>query len=265
MSKKFAVSVAVAVLYLTIGMSQAWAGPPYLTDDPEPVEYRHWELYLGSQYGNDMDPASGTHVSGTAPLVEINYGVLPDTQLHLVVPFAFSHPKGEATQYGVGDTELGVKYRFIHETETTPQVAIFPLVELPTGDDKKGLGEGHAQLFIPVWLQKSWGPWTTYGGGGYWIKRIDPNPGDRNFWQLGWLLQREINKTVSVGAELFHFTRKNDDEQHNRTGFNVGSTINITEDHHILLSAGRDFRGDNKFSAYLAYQWTFGPHEEEKK
>ena len=265
MRKNFVVSVTVALLYVTIGMfSQAWAGPPFVTDDPEPVEYKHWELYIASQFASDKSSASGTTVSGIAPLLEVNYGVLPDTQLHVIVPFAYNHPQGEATQYGLGDIELGVKYRFIHETETTPQVALFPLAGLPTGDDKKGLGEGHAQVLIPLWLQKSWGPWTTYGGGGYGIKRISPNPGDRNFLQLGWLVQREINKTVSIGTELFHFTRKNDDEEHNRTGFTVGSTINVSEDHHILLSAGRDIVGDNRFSAYVAYQWTFGPHEEKK-
>lgn len=262
MKNTHVITLTVAFIYATIGIfSQAWAGPPFVTDDPEPVEHKHWELYLGSQYSNNKDTASGTVVSGTAPHFEVNYGVIPDTQLHMIVPLAYNHPKGESTQYGLGDMELGVKYRFLHETETTPQAAVFPIVILPTGDDKKGLGEGHVQVLLPLWIQKNWGPWTTYGGGGYGIKRIDPKPGDRNFLQLGWLVQREINKTVSVGAEIFHFTRKNDDEQHNRTGFNVGSTINLSEDHHILLSAGRDIISDNRFSAYVAYQWTFGPHD----
>lgn len=266
MREKLVISVAIALLYIPIGMfSQAWAGPPFVTDDPEPVEYKHWELYIASQFANDKNNASGTVVSGTAPHLEVNYGVIPDTQLHLIVPFAYNHSQGGTTQYGLGDVELGVKYRFLHEKDLTPQAALFPLIELPTGDEDKGLGEGHVKVLIPLWLQKSWGPWTTYGGGGYWLNRIHAKPGDRNFWQLGWLVQREINKTVSMGAEVFHFTRTNDEEEHNRTGFNVGSFINLSEDHHILLSAGRDFRGDNRFSAYVAYQWTFGPHEDDKK
>jgi len=266
MMKKIVVSIAAAITFVTLGMySQAWAGPPFVTDDPEPVEYKHWELYLASQYANDKDSVAGTVNSGVAPLLEANYGVLPDTQLHLIVPFAYNHPKGETTKYGLGDVELGVKYRFLHESDSIPQIATFPIVDLPTGKEDKGLGEGHAKVLIPLWLQKSWGPWTTYGGGGYWVNRIHPNPGDKNFWQLGWLVQREINKSVSLGAELFHFTRTNEEEEHNRTGFTIGSVINLSEDHHIRLSAGRDFRGDNRFSAYVAYQWTFGPHEEEKK
>jgi hypothetical protein len=38
------------------------AGPPFVTDDPEPVEYRHWEVYLTSQ----LDHSAGTWL-GTEP------------------------------------------------------------------------------------------------------------------------------------------------------------------------------------------------------
>jgi len=29
-------------------METAFAGPPFLTDDPEPVPFKHWEAYLFS-------------------------------------------------------------------------------------------------------------------------------------------------------------------------------------------------------------------------
>jgi hypothetical protein len=45
------------------------AGPPFLTDDPEPVEYRHWEVYVASQLARDQGGWSGT-----APQLEVNYG-----------------------------------------------------------------------------------------------------------------------------------------------------------------------------------------------
>ena len=36
---------------LALGLAPpAFAGPPFLTDDPEPVDYRHWEAYLFSAY-----------------------------------------------------------------------------------------------------------------------------------------------------------------------------------------------------------------------
>ena len=38
--------------------------------------------------------------------------------------------------------------------------------ELPTGSATKGLGVGKTWYKVPLWAQKSFGPWTTYGGGG---------------------------------------------------------------------------------------------------
>lgn len=233
-----------------------WAGPPFITDDPEPVEYKHGELYLSSIYTDTKDGKTGT-----LPHVEFNYGIIPDVQLHLLVPLAFSHPNGGSTSYGLGDTELGVKYRFIHETDNVPQVGIFPLLHLPTGDSDRGLGTGHVPVFLPLWLQKSWGPWTTYGGGGYWI---NPGTDNRNYWQLGWLVQRDITKALTLGAEVFHFGKQTTDGR-DETGYNIGGIINLSEEHHILFSAGSDFSGNTRFAGYLGYQWTFGPKEEEKK
>lgn len=42
--------LATAVAWLALAApGTALAGPPYATDDPEPVEYRHWEIYIASQ------------------------------------------------------------------------------------------------------------------------------------------------------------------------------------------------------------------------
>jgi hypothetical protein len=243
----------ISLYWASFAPSAAWGGPPFITDDPEPVDYRHGEFYISSMYTNNRDGKEGT-----LPHFEFNYGAVPDVQLHILIPLAFVHPNGGPTMYGLGDTELGVKYRFIHENETTPQVGSFPLVHLPTGDSARGLGVGHVQLFFPVWAQKSLGPWTTYGGGGYWI---NPGGGNKNFWQLGWLWQRDITKAITLGAEIFYFG-KNMDNGRDQTGYNIGCIFNISEEHHILLSAGSDIAGDNRFSDYLGYQWTFGPHEE---
>ncbi len=229
----------------------AWAGPPFFTDDPEPVEHLHWEVYLATQWAHDKE--SGT--SATLPHAEVNYGVLPDTQLHLIVPAAYSNPHDAAAQYGLGDIELGVKYRFIHEDEKgwRPQVGIFPIVDLPTGDSSRELGEGRARIFFPVWLQKSWGPWTTYGGGGYWYH---PGKDNKNYWFAGWLLQRDLSEALTLGAEIFNSSPQAKGES-DETGFNVGGILNLSDEHHILFSAGRDIKGPTTLFAYLAFQWTF--------
>lgn len=240
------------VLLLALVWPAAWAGPPFVTDDPEPVEYHHWEVYIASVYTHDR---SGT--SGTGPHVEVNYGVVPNVQLHLIAPFAYDHPAHGGTPYGYGDTEMGVKYRFVQETRSRPQVGIFPLLEAPTGSSSRGLGSGHLQMFLPLWVQKSWGPWTTYGGGGYWS---NPGAGNKDWWLVGWEIQRALSRSLTLGAELFHATPDFVDGE-SGTSFNIGGFLNFDEGHHLLFSAGRGLHGPNLVSGYLAYQWTFGPRE----
>ena len=231
----------------------ARAGPPFRTDDPEPVEYQHWEVYGFS---------TATHVegdtAGTLPGVEVNYGALPNLQLHVIAPIAFDAPAGSGTKFGMGDTELGVKYRFVQEDDDgwRPQIGVFPLIEAPTADAHRGLGTGHAQVFLPLWLQKSLGPWTTYGGGGYWH---NPGAGNKDYWFMGWLVQRQVTEGLALGGEVFHQTADTIGGS-DSTGFNLGAIYDFTEHYHLLLSAGRGLENvphTNQFSYYAAFQWTF--------
>jgi len=226
------------------------AGPPYVTDDPEPVEFHHFELYLASQGGYDRDH----NIAFTAPHLEVNYGVVPDLQLHLVAPLQYVHPSGGTVAYGIGDVELGTKFRFIHESAVAPQVGVFPLVELPTGDSTSGLGTGQTQVFLPLWIQKGFGPFLSYGGGGYWI---NPGAGNRNWWFIGWHLEVRLGP-VSPGLEVFHQTSQHEGES-GETRFNLGAVLDLSDLHHILASAGRTLEtGQPAFQWYLAYQLTFG-------
>ena len=236
--------IAAATLLLSVA---AHAGPPYATDDPEPVEYRHWEFYLATQHERAPDGSSGT-----APHVEVNYGLVPDLQLHLIVPFAYARPSGGPTTYGAGDVELGAKLRFVQEGERVPMVGTFPQLELPAGSAARGLGTGHLHAFVPLWLQKSAGPWTTYGGGGYWL---NPGAGNRNFWYVGWQVQRRLSARATVGAEAFH-TGADRVGGRGNLRFNAGLVLDLTPRHHLLFSAGRSIAGESLFQGYLAYQLT---------
>jgi hypothetical protein len=249
-------TIVAGLFPLILGPMVAWAGPPFVTDDPEPVEYRHWEMYLASQHAKDKDGWSGT-----APHFEVNYGAWHNLQLHLIAPLAYVKPDDGPSHYGFGDLELGAKYRFIQETDWRPMVGAFLIFDLPTGSSSRGLGSGHLRTFLPIWLQKSWGKWQSYGGGGYWF-----NPGSENkdYWFFGWQVQRELSKAITLGAEVFYNTPTAKGEG-GRTGFNLGTIVNFTDEHHLLFSMGRDIHGQNRFSAYIAYQLTIGPREEKKE
>lgn len=242
----------LAVLALSI-VGTAYAGPPFLTDDPEPVEVHHWEIYLASQQLHSSDGWSGT-----APHLEANYGILPDVQLHFIAPFPYDASGGGTTRYGYGDTELGFKYRFLDETESLPQIGVFPLIELPTGSASQGLGNGKAQVFVPVWLQKSFGKWTTYGGGGYWF---NPGKENRDHWFAGWEIQRKITEALTTGIEI-QFRTADAIDAGNSCALNAGGIWDLSEKYHLLFSAGHTVNGRSEFQGYLALQITFGPQDE---
>ena len=193
---------AILALIVMLFPGTLLAGPPFLTDDPEPVDYGHWEInnFTSSVF------AKGTSYTA-APGSDINYGILPNVQAHVNVAVAASTTTGLGTSYGPADLELGVKYRFIEAKpeDWWPQIAIYPFLDLPVGDASRGLGTGSVHAFLPLWLQKDFGKWTVYGGGGYWI---NPGADNRNWWYTGAVLLRQITDNLQLGGEIFHQTVK---------------------------------------------------------
>ena len=235
--------------------SSVLAGPPFLTDDPEPVEKGHGEFYIASQTFYTRDGSSGT-----LPHFEFNYGPIENLQLHAITPMAYDAPRDGDFEYGYGDTELGAKYRFIQEDSLfkgCPQVGTFPLVELPTGSSSHGLGNGEAQYFLPIWLQKSWGEekreWTVYGGGGYWFNQ---GSGNKDYTLVGIVLQKQIADNLTLGGEIFHTTASAVGES-DRTNITLGGIYDISDDWHFLFSVGHDVQGDTLLNTYFALQLTF--------
>jgi hypothetical protein len=235
---------------LSLIPAAALAGPPFITDDPEPVDYQHGEVYLASQTQHGPDGSSGT-----LPHVEVNYGLVPNLQVHVIAPDEFASSYSGPRQYGWGDIELGAKYRFVQESDSAPEIGVFPLVELPTGESSRGLGSGHTQVYLPVWLQKDFGRWVSYGGGGYWI---NPGAGNRNYWFVGWVLQKQVTKTLAIGAEIFHQTAQTEPGG-SSSQVNVGFTWDLSDHYHVLASAGPSIQGPSGYQTYAAFQLTFGP------
>ena len=235
------------VLLIAAFLPQAGkSGPPFKTDDPQPVDFHHWEFYLASE---QEFAHQGTNA--TLPHFEVNFGAFQNVQLHLVAPMGFVRTdNGEA--YGYSDTELGVKYRFLDESDSSPQIGIFPLIEIPTGDESRQLGQGNVQTYLPVWLQKTWGDFTTYGGAGFWY---NPGTGNQNWLFAGWEAQYDCSKIVTVGGELYYHTPDKSDGR-SGAGFDLGGYINLSDNDHILVSLGRSFRGDNVVTGYLGFQYT---------
>jgi len=220
------------------------SGPPFFTDDPQPVDFGHWEAYIASEQQFDREESDAT-----LPHFELNYGILPNTQVHLVAPMEYVRTV-EGARYGYSNTEVGIKFRFVQESEDEPQIGVFPLAEIPTGDRR--LGDSNLQLYLPLWLQKSWGHFTSYGGGGLWY-----TPGDRkkNREFLGWQLQYDFSEMLTLGGELY-YNSPDEAGMLSDAGCGVGGFINLDEHNHVLFSIGHNLVRAGSATGYLGYQLT---------
>jgi len=222
---------ALAAAMVAGAAGQATAGPPYLSDDPEPTDVGHWEIY------NFAIGAGGTGGVGGEAGFDINYGAAKDLQLTAVLPLAFGNANGfslDGLRAGPGDVELAVKYRFLHQAEGswTPDVAVFPRLFVPTAD--RQFGTGHAGLLLPVWAQKDFGPWSVFGGGGY---QLNPGAGQRNFWQGGGAVSRNVTDRLSLGAEVYLQGDDASDGGAYET-VNFAATCKLVEHWSLLASVG---------------------------
>lgn len=77
------------------------AGPPFNTDAPQPVDYKHLEFYISS-----INTYQSKTWTGTSPHVEGNYGTFPNVQVHLLLPIK-AHMLGCYVQFIISDKTVG--------------------------------------------------------------------------------------------------------------------------------------------------------------
>jgi hypothetical protein len=223
----------------------ALAGPPYVTDDPQPTDLGHWEIYNfvdGSRAAGDLSGEFG---------LDLNYGAAKDAQLTMVVPTAYDNGR----DFGAGDLQLAAKYKFLHQSDGSwlPDVAFFPRAFVPTGvrfdPDRPG-------ILLPIWAEKDFGPWSVFGGGGF---QWNPGRNQRNFWQGGLVVTRSFGERFSLGGEVYHQTASTRDGR-DLTGVNLGGTWKLS-DHWALMAAGgpgiQNARQAGQYDFYFALEATY--------
>jgi hypothetical protein len=228
--------------------ASAHAGPPYMSDDPEPTDLGHFEIYA---FSNGTSRRSGT--SGESG-VDINYGGAPDLQLTASLPIAYEVPAGGDGAAGFGNAELAAKYRFLHQANVGWDVAVFPRVFLPSASAQ--VGTQHAAFLLPLWFEKDWSQWSTFGGGGCTLNRGD---GAQDFCTASWALVRQVLPNLQLGAEVVYQTADTRGG-HASTSIGAGARYDFNETYHLLAYAGPglDHADENdQYSWYVSILFTF--------
>lgn len=219
------------------------AGPPYATDDPQPTDFQHIEAYV---FGTGTSISEG---SSGAMGVDFNVGALPDLQLTVVAPIEYNRPRSAHSAKDVGNIELAAKYRFAHQHGCGWDISVFPRWILPSV--ARSVGERHHGFQLPLWLEKDFGRWSTFGGGGVVIHRGD---GVRDYTLVGWAITRQVLPKLQLGVELFHRSADAVGALPS-TSLNAGVHYALSDHFHLLGAIGPGIQNaaqTNDYSWYLA-------------
>ena len=87
------------------GLDTAPQSPPFGIDDPETPGCKTWEVNL--IISGDLAKDSK---SFDLPVVDLNYGIGENLEISLETPYMYLKNDQENSLYGVGKTEVGIKW-----------------------------------------------------------------------------------------------------------------------------------------------------------
>jgi hypothetical protein len=244
------VTALALFIVLTPLMTTAQGGPPMITDDTETVPKGHWEINAAFT----IERGSDGRLFGT-PLLDINYGLSKNSQLKVEIPWLVLRSDGQGKVSGLGNTNIGVRWRFRDEDEThRVAVSIYPQIEFnnPTSSVRRGLVDKGPEFLMPLQWQTMVGQFAVGGDVGYRFKRGT----DEVIY--GFIVGRQLSSFVEVLGEIHGIgpsTKFGDSE----VVHNLGSRIKLTEHANFIFSAGKSIRSnfDPRFIGYAGVQINF--------
>lgn len=132
------------------------------------------------------------------------------------------------------------------------------------GQCEARLGRGKDVVQSAAVGAETFGPWTTYGGGGETIfNHVD---GYQNFPFAGWLGQRDLGKKWTLGTEVFYHGAEGLATPQTRSArlIDVGGYYKFRDPGFQLLFAyGHTVAGQSENYAYVGLYWAWG-HKDDK-
>jgi hypothetical protein len=236
---------AAALIAAGISPAHAQAGPPMITDDPGTPGDGHWEINIAT-----LSDHTGGTTTYQLPLLDINYGVGDRAQFKYEMPWVVQHRNGD-DRSGVGNGLAGIKWRFFDGSEEGWQISTYPQVEFNSPESKsprRGLADAGTSWLLPFEFERKLGSVDIDFEGGRWFRSAV----QADSWTAGFVVGREVSKSVEVVAEL------HDEAAVSHSGeeliLNFGARWDFSERNTLLLSAGRDLHNSlGETSTLLSY------------
>jgi hypothetical protein len=241
-----------SLLFGSVPTATAQDGPPMLTEDAGTPGDGQWAITILTTYERDRDDTVFE-----APLLEINYGIGYNFQLTFEAAWVIKRETDGPAKTGLGNSSLGLKWRFLDEERHGFDMSVYPQLEFnnPTRSVERGLADRGLRLFLPVAVEKQWGPFVLNAEAGYEIVQHGPDEVD-----YGLAIERQLTRKFSLAVELHVSALKN--MQESELIFNAGSRFQLNRNLAVLASAGRTLRqpgtGGPSYLASAGVQFNFG-------
>ncbi len=153
--RQLSLSLLAGVFAMISLPAAAQGGPPYYTNDPGTPGHLNWEINLGYMpffYSNQ----SVSHV----PDVDINFGIGDRIQLTYENAWLRVQHPSSGSQFGLGQSNPGVKWRFYDAGESGLAISTFPQLFLNNPNDavRRGITPASESFLLPFEFSKKIGP-----------------------------------------------------------------------------------------------------------
>lgn len=226
-------------------------GPPFITDDPGTPGSGHWENIVASTLERNRAQSLFE-----APLLDFNYGLGDRVQLKYEVPFLVLDEQGDGPVGGIGDSLVGVKWRFLDGRKYCVAMSVYPQLEFnnPTNSGERGLVESRTDFLVPLEAGTTFGKLEVAVELGYGFVQ---HAADK--WVYGVVAAYPLANKIECGAEIHG--EVDQDFHNNLPVFNVGTRWEMSNHLTLLASVGRSFRSAPEDAptllAYLGLQFNF--------
>ncbi len=211
--KKILVSVvSITTLIQLIFLSQVFAAHPLITDDTGTQGKGKFQVEVNSEFNFDREKKEGVKTkerSGEVATI-LSYGILDNVDVVLGIPFQWFSVREEheeTTKYresGISDLSLEVKWRFFEKEGFS--FALKPGLTLPTGNEKKGLGNGRPSYGLAFITTKELGPWAFHFNLGYtrneYKLREDKEANRKDIWHVSLASEVEVIKNLRLVSNI---------------------------------------------------------------
>jgi hypothetical protein len=228
-------------LFFAATSAFAQGGPPYYTNDPGTPGQLNWEINFGYMpffYSNQS-------ISHT-PDVDINFGVGDRIQLTYENAWLRVQNPTSVTKFGLGQSNLGVKWRFYDAGESGLSISAFPQLFLNNPNDsvRRRITPASDAFLLPFEFSKKFGPIRADYEIGYQFVHKGPDG-----WITGLVLGHDFTSKLEMDMELYSQGTFHPSDSQPTIG--LGARYKIHRPVILLLMAGRSLEPTRPNQSYF--------------